>query len=111
MEALAAIIAERVDKRKTSQPKLRVINTPRPTVIDSITRDSVLRRIRWLRDQYNLGCLIAQATFNLPGIDCLEDADLMALHREMEYARECCVEGVSIEEAGLIRNVAIPLSD
>jgi hypothetical protein len=107
MEALAAVIAQRVGKHK-QQPKLRVIATPRPSVIDSITRDCILRRIRWLRDQYNLGCLIEQATFNLPGVDCLEDAELMQLHREMEDARECCIEGVSIEEAGFIRNVAIP---
>lgn len=106
MEALAAVIAQRVEKRKQA-PKLRVITTPKPTVIDTITRDCILRRIRWLRDQYNLGCLIEQATFNLPGVDCLEDADLMQLHREMEDARECCVEGISIEEAGFIRNVAI----
>lgn len=111
MEALAEIIAQRVERHKDPQPRLRVITTPRPTLIDGITRDSILRRIRWLRDHYNLGCLIAQATFNLPSIDCLEDADLMQLHREMEYARECCVEGVSIEEAGLIRNVAIPVAD
>lgn len=106
MEALAAVIAQRVGKHK-QPPKLRAIKTPKPTVIDSITRDSILRRIRWLRDQYNLGCLIEQATFNTPGIDCLEDAELIRLHREMEDARECCVEGVSIEEAGFIRNIAI----
>lgn len=107
MEALAAVIAQRAGKHK-SQPRLRVIITPRPTIIDSITRNSVLKRIRWLRDQYNLGCLIEQAIFNIPTIDCLEDAELLALHREMEAARECCVEGVSIEEAGFIRNVAMP---
>lgn len=106
MEALAVIIAQRVGKHK-QQPKLRVIKTPKPNIIDAITRDCILRRIRWLRDQYNLNCLIEQATFNTPGIDCLEDAELMQLHREMEDARECCVEGVSIEEAGFIRDISI----
>lgn len=104
---MAQVIAQRVARRDGQKPKLRVVSPPKRSSIDNVTRDSILRRIRWLRDHYNLGCLIDQATFNTPGIDCLENDELVQLHREMEAARECCMEGVPLDEAGFIRDVSI----
>lgn len=104
---MAAVIAQRVARRDGAKPKLRLVPPPKPSIIDGVTRDSILRRIRWLRDLYNLGCLIDQATFNEPGIDCLDDEALIQLHREMEAARECCMEGVPLDEAGFIKDVSI----
>ena len=82
LEALAQVIAQRVARRDAQRPKLRLVENPRPSTIDGVTRDSILRRIRWLRDHYNLGCLIDQATFNTPGIDCLDNDALVRLHRK-----------------------------
>ena len=107
LEALAQVIAQRVARRDGQRPKLRLVENPRPSTIDGVTRDSILRRIRWLRDHYNLACLIDQATFNTPGIDCLENDALARLHREMEAARECCMDGVPLDEAGFIRDISI----
>lgn len=48
--------------------------------------------------------LIDQATFGLAGIEELDDDALVQLHRDLERARECIQEGISFEDAGLIRN-------
>lgn len=96
---------------KPSKPALRVITTPKATIFDSITRECVLRRVRSLRDRYRMQVLVEQATFNVPNLDCLEDAELARLLHDMERARECCNDGIDWEEAGLIRSVAdqVPL--
>lgn len=94
-----------------AKPALRVVRTAKPTVYDSITRECILKRVRFLRDRYRMHALVEQATFNVPNLDCLEDADLARLMHDMERARECANEGIDWEEAGLIRSVAdqVPL--
>lgn len=52
-----------------------------------------------------------QHTFNLPGIESLSDHGLSALLQDMERARECIAEGVSFEDAGLIRSNADDLGE
>lgn len=102
---MAQALAEKV-KRKPAKPKLRVVTTAKPSIYDSITRDSVLQRIRYLSKAYCLQWLIEQATFNRANVDCLEDHELGALLRDMERARECLVDGVSFDDAGLVRSTA-----
>lgn len=94
-----------------AKPQLRVVTTPKPTLWDSITRECVLKRVRFLRDRWGMHCLVDQATFNVPNLDCLEDEDLARLLHDMEHARECSRDGIDWEEAGLIRSVArhVPL--
>ena len=108
LEALAELISARVQKTRPSKPLLRVINTPKPTIFDSITRDCIYRRIRFLRNAYGLHFLIDQATFNLPNMECLEDADLSRLLDDMEKARECIAEGIPLEDRDLIVRSDIP---
>ena len=108
LEALAEAIAARVQTGKPSKPILRVVTTPKPTLFDSITRDCIYRRIRFLRNHYQLHFLIDQATFNLPNMESLEDTDLSALLDRMETARECVTEGIPFEDAGLIIRNKIP---
>lgn len=106
LEALAEVIANTVKGVTPAKPLLRVVCTPTPTLFDSITRDCMYKRIRWLRDAYHLQFLIDQATFNRPNIESLEDADLSQLLRDMERARECAVDGISYDDAGLVCNHA-----
>jgi hypothetical protein len=48
--------------------------------------------------------LVEQATFNTPGLDCLEDNQIGELLSKMEKARECIAEGVPFDDAGLVQN-------
>lgn len=42
-----------------------------------------------------------QETFNVASVSCLEDCDLVRLLALLERARECILDGVSLEDAGL----------
>lgn len=106
LDALAQALAEKVKRGKQAKPRLRVVETAKPTVYDSITRDSVLRRIRFLSRAYNLHWLVDQSTFNVANLDCLDDHQIGALLRDMERARECAAEGITFEDAGLLRSVS-----
>lgn len=108
LEALAEVIAARVSGQQPSRPLLRVVPKPKPTLFDGITRESIFRRVRFLRDRYRLQFLIDQATFNLPNMECLDDAPLSKLLRDMEAARECIADGISFEDCGLINCSDIP---
>lgn len=110
LEALAEVISAQVKGVRPLRPKLTLV--PRPTVkkrsLDSVTRDSIYRRVRFLARRYAIEFLIEQATFDMPGLDHLEDSALTALLNDMETARECIEEGISLEDAQLIRRCAPP---
>ncbi len=108
-EALAQALAEKAkgSTRLGSQRlRLAAVDAAPDRLFDSITRDSILKRVRFLARTYRLQWQVDQATFDLPGVDTLEDAALSSLLSDMEKARECLAEGVSFEEAGLVRNTA-----
>lgn len=100
------MIAARVNGTRPAKPRLRLLTPARPTIYDSITRDSILARVRYLGRAYGLQWAIEQACFNVANVDCLEDNELGALLRDMERARECLNEGISFDEAGLMRSNA-----
>lgn len=88
-------------------PVLRVVGrdeAPASRRFDSVTRDSHLQRIRYLARAYNLRWLVDQATFDRPGIDSLEDDELVALHRDLDRAIDCIRYDVCFIEAGLLRH-------
>ena len=112
LEALANALTEKLrQERPVSRPALRLVPKPPPQLFDSITRDSCRRRVRFLAKAYRLQWLVEQHTFNVGGLDSLEDAALGRLLEDAERARECVAEGVSFEDAGLIRNTAALLPD
>jgi hypothetical protein len=57
---------------------------------------------------YGLGWLIDQATFDRPGLETLEDDEIIALHRDMDRAMECRRDGISFEDADLVRPQSTP---
>jgi hypothetical protein len=71
--------------------------------MDSILREAHVRRISHLKRFYRLQWLVDQATFGVGSVDDLDDAALAALLADAERARECLAEGISFEDAGLIR--------
>lgn len=105
------MIAARVKGAKPAKPKLRIIQAAKPTIFDSITRECILKRVRYLAKAYQLHWVIDQATFNMAGVDSLEDRELSKLMSEMERARECVHEGVAFDDAGLVRSNADDMPD
>lgn len=101
------MMAQRVEDIRP-QPAVRLVKAPIPTRFDGITRDSHLQRIRYLARGYGLRWLIDQATFDRPGLDSLEDDELVALHRDMDRAMECRRDGIPYEDADLVRPLAPP---
>jgi hypothetical protein len=47
--------------------------------------------------------LIDQASFGLAGIEELSDDQLVSLHQDLERALDCIRDGVTFEDAGLLR--------
>ena len=90
------------------KPGLSVVKeaAPQRRCFDSITRASHIDRIRYLSRGYGLSWLVEQATFDRPGLDCLEDDELIQLHRDMDKALDCIRDGVAFEDADLVRRLS-----
>ena len=113
LEKLAEALAAKVSRstEPNSRPRLRLIEAAKPTIFDSITRDCILKRVRFLRRSYRLDWLVEQASFNHASLDCLPDEQLSSLLKDMEAARECIAEGIPFEDADLVRSTALHLPD
>lgn len=106
VEELSQLLdARAIGSRRVAKPKLRLVVPPTPKLLDSISRDAHLNRIYFLKRRYGLEWLVEQETFDVASASCLEDCDLIRLLSLMERARECIMDGISFEDAGLVRAV------
>lgn len=108
--ALASLLAKEIQGAPEA-PKLRLVRKEDIAQdslngLDSVSRMVMTARIRDLGRMYSLGWLVRQETRHVSGqIECLPDDELIRLQWLLERARECCVEGVGFDEAGLVRNL------
>lgn len=109
-EELARRLAERTQElRGQSQPvrpALRIVEHGQKPTMDALTRESHLKMVGHLRRRWGrpMQELIDQACFGVVGPEHLGDEDLVALHRDLERAQECMRDGVTFEDAGLLRS-------
>lgn len=114
IDELTRLIAMRTRRKLGAKAGLRLVTTrnarnliptaPKPGWLDPATRAVKHARIRDLARMYWLAWLVRQETAHVDGvIECLDDDELTALHQKMERGRECRVEGIGFDEAGLVR--------
>ncbi|MFC0677496.1 hypothetical protein ACFFGH_06485 [Lysobacter korlensis] len=85
-------------------PKLRVVTgLEGDRCSDSIDIEWHCRMIRHLSKRWGLQLLVDQATRGYVALECVPSEDLAQLHRDLHRAYECINEGISLEDAGLIR--------
>ena len=99
-ERMAAVVED-----APQRPALRSVpERAKPAhTLDWIVRESHMRMIRHLTRRYGMQVLVDQALFGYASLDDLPDDDLKRLHSDLHRAFECLSEGISLEDAGLIR--------
>ncbi len=107
-EELAQRLAARASALRAEapqRPNLRLVQKQHEPFMDAVLRESHCRMIRHYRRRWGqaMQLLIDQACFGYTGIEALPDDDLIQLHRDLERAQECMRDGVTFEDAGLIR--------
>lgn len=111
MDRLTDMLALKVRHRLGIKAGLCLVGSERrrdefpPNIgLDAQSRDIIYSRIRDLSKMYCLAWLVRQETECVGGmIECLEDDGLTSLLTKMERGRECRVEGIAFDDAGLVR--------
>lgn len=92
-----------------ARPSLRIVREDEPRHSQGmceLERESHRRMIRHIRRRwgYSMQQIIDQACFGLAGLEQLDDDGLVQLHKDLERAQDCIRDGVSFEDAGLLRS-------
>lgn len=103
-EALLAKLQERIAAAPPDKPRLRLVRSTGVGALDQVTRESHIKMIGHLQKRYGLKVLVDQATFGIGSVDELDDDSLVQLHRDLVRAGECIADGISLEDAGLLRS-------
>ena len=106
LEALAQALANKVRRNSGGTARLQIVQSAPSPIFDGVTRESILRRVRFLARSYGLQFLVDQATFNAPSLECLADPALSQLLSELESTREALAAGVAIEDLELMRDTS-----
>jgi hypothetical protein len=84
--------------------KLRVVPGPESQrSSESIDFEWHCRMVRHLSKRWGLQLLVDQATRGYLALERMPADELARLHRDLHRAYECMQEGISLEDAGLIR--------
>lgn len=105
LEALAEVIADRVSRASTTT-RLTLVRAAadQPAKLASPPQ-LLLRRISFLSTTYGLGWLVDQEVLALGPLATWPPRSLAALIAKLERARECILDGISLEDAGLVQAV------
>ncbi len=105
MKALARKVAARAGVKLSSGRHLRTVgNDTEVPGLTALQRDVLYSRIRDLGNMYWLNWLIRQETAHVLGVlECLSDEELKQLLDKMEKGRECRVDGIAFDDAGLVK--------
>lgn len=108
LQELAQRLAKAMDKgepQRATPPRLRLVPKSAALGMDSVTRESHCRMIRHFRRHWgsSMQMLIDQACFGVGELEALSDDALVQLHSDLERAMECMRDGISFEDAGLLR--------
>jgi len=120
MDKLAELIALRAQRKMGAKPALALVRSERrperqtpaemlaaaQTRMDVLVRESHCRMIRHLVRRWGgqMQVVVDQACFGLAGIEQLPDDDLVQLHKDLERAQDCIRDGISFEDAGILRS-------
>lgn len=118
IEAEAQLLAKIARRKLGAKANLRIVNArnlrrevpgapcaaPQSQMTD-IDRESYYRMIRHYRHFWGkpMRLLVDQACFGLAGIEQLPDDDLRQLMADMQRGIDCIRDGVTFEDAGLLR--------
>lgn len=94
---------------KPAKRRLAVVGKDSPPGLTPLQRDVLYTRIRDLGNLYWLNWLIRQETAHVFGVvECLGDDELRALMDKMDRGRECRVDDIAFDDAGLVRDGMSP---
>jgi len=98
-----------VQTKARRSPKFEVVaaDTLVPEqAMEPFSREAHIRIIKHHCSHYGLQILVDQACIGYSGLNGLPDDALLQLHKDIDRARECIADGISLEDAGLIRACA-----